>query len=82
MTEYREEHEAARAAGLRARHETRLRRAIRRELANEIADECARRAKISQRAPESMSGVREGMHVTWLAAEKLARDFAKEETDA
>jgi len=37
VTEYREEHEAARAAGLRARHETRLRRAIRREVAEEIA---------------------------------------------
>jgi hypothetical protein len=36
--EYREPQQDAREVGLRARHETRLRRAIRREVADEIAD--------------------------------------------
>jgi hypothetical protein len=73
----------AREHGLKARHETREARAVRREVANEIADALAARAKIAQRAPVAdRSGVREGMIVTWLAAEKLAREFAKEATDA
>jgi hypothetical protein len=69
----------ARTAGLRARHETREARAIRREVANEIADALAARAKIAQRAPGERSGVREGMVVTWLAAEKLAREIGAQE---
>lgn len=36
MTEYREEHQAARDAGLRVRHETRQERAIRRQVATEL----------------------------------------------
>ena len=36
--EYRDQHEAAREAGLAARHETRVERAIRRQVAEEIAD--------------------------------------------
>ena len=49
----------------------------RKDAAEKIADACAARAKISQRAPESMTGVREGMFVTWLAAEKLAREIGE-----
>ena len=39
MTDERTEFEAARAAGLKARHETRVERAIRRQVAEEIAAE-------------------------------------------
>ena len=38
--EYRDQHEAAREAGLAARHETRVERAIRRQVAEEIAIRC------------------------------------------
>jgi hypothetical protein len=52
----------------------------RREVANEVADALAARAEIAQRIPASeRSGVREGMVVTWLAAEKLAREIGSRE---
>ena len=38
MSDYREVHEQAREHGLKARHETRVERAIRRQVAEEIAE--------------------------------------------
>ena len=47
------------------------------EQADEIANKMRRRAQIAERVPEGeRSGVREGMVVTWLAAERLAREVA------
>lgn len=49
--------------------------AIRRDMAEEIAQKCLRRSQLAERVPEGeRSGVREGMVLTWLAAEKLARE--------
>lgn len=50
----------------------------RKEAAEEIAAKCLRRAQLAERVPEPMrSGVREGMVVTWLAAQKLAWEVAE-----
>jgi hypothetical protein len=50
----------------------------RREAAEEIAAKSLRRAQLAERVPEPMrSGVREGMIVTWLAAQKLALEVAE-----
>lgn len=49
----------------------------RKEAMEEFAATCGRRAQIAERVPEPMrSGVREGMVVTWLAAQRLAEDAA------
>jgi hypothetical protein len=51
------------------------------EAAEEIAEACAERARLANRIPESTrSGVREGMIVAWIAAEKLAREIGSRET--
>lgn len=49
--------------------------AIRQQVAEEIATECERRSKIADRDSDRRSGVREGMVVTWLMAEKVAREI-------
>jgi hypothetical protein len=52
--------------------------AIRQQVAEEIAAKCLRRAQLAERVPEGeRSGVREGMVLTWLEAERLARDTGK-----
>lgn len=79
--QFREQHERDRQFGLKARQETRQERAIRRQVADEIAEACAKHARLSQRAPAKPAGVREGMYVTWLAAEALAREIGSREAE-
>ena len=52
------------------------------EAAEEIAAKCLRRAQLAERVPEGeRSGVREGMVLTWLEAERLAREIASKENE-
>lgn len=55
----------------------------RKEAGEELADKIATQAKITQRVPVSeRSGVREGMLVAWISAEKLAREYASQPSGA
>lgn len=52
----------------------------RQDAAEEIAKACAERARLANRIPEpERSGVREGMIVAWIAAEKLTREIGNRE---
>ena len=53
----------------------------RKEALEDFAARCGRRAQLAERVPEPVrSGVREGMIVTWLAAERLAHETAEDAT--
>lgn len=55
----------------------------RKEALAEVAAAISNRAKIAQRIdPRERSGVREGMVVAWIAAEKLAQDMASQPSGA
>ena len=70
--EYRDQHEAAREAGLAARHETRVERAIRRQVAEEIAQALEKDAR--QCPPKTVaSGAFE-------RAARIAREIGAKET--
>ena len=49
----------------------------RKEAAEELAETFGRRIRFADRIPEGeRSGVREGMYITWIAAQRLAQDMA------
>jgi hypothetical protein len=78
--EYREPQEADREAGLRARHETRLRRAIRREVAEEIAQALDARFEDNLRLANGDSDIlptdgRTGMATGYRRAARIAREI-------
>ena len=72
MNEYREAHDEAREHGLKARHETRVERAIRRQVAEEIAQALEKDAR--QCPPKTVaSGAFE-------RAARIAREIGAKET--
>lgn len=85
MTDDREVFRVRREAGLRARHETRERRAIRREVAEEIAQTLEARYADSRRLALGDSDViprdaRIGIATGYQCAARIAREIGSKET--